>query len=164
MPVLFCEIAKDKYGNIIENIKEEWNISSYTRNGEYKFPAPSVFTKKYMKEILNKNYLTENDPNTRYTLKNKEDSISLDNDRLFTVIPNPVSSFSKVNIVLPVKAQITMKIINGHGTIISMPLNDQIVNQGEYSYDIEYDRLTVGLNVCILKVNDKIYSRKILKQ
>lgn len=164
LPVLFCEIVKDKYGNIIENIKEEWNISSYTRNGEYKFPAPSVFTKKYMKEILNKNYLTKNDPNTRYTLKNREDSISLDNDRLFTVIPNPVSSFSKVNIVLPEKAQITMKIINGHGTIISMPLSDQIVNQGEYSYDIEYDRLTVGLNVCILKVNDKIYSRKILKQ
>jgi len=164
LPVLFCEIAKDKYGNIIENIKEEWNMSNYTKSGEYKFPAPSVFTKKYMKDILNKNYLMNSNSNVRHALKNEENSISFDNDQLFTVTPNPASLSSKVNIGLPKEAQVTIKIINGHGVVIGIPLNNRILNQGKYSYGIDYDKLTIGMNVCILEVDGKIYSRKILKQ
>lgn len=162
LPVIFCEIAKDKYGNIIEDIKEEWTVSNYTRSGEYKFPAPSIFTKKYMKEILNKNYLMNNDSMVRYALDGKAGSF--DNDQLFTVTPNPASFSSRVNIELPEKAQVTMKIINSHGTTISIPLKNQTLNQGRYSYGIEYEKLTTGLNVCILEIDNKKYSRKILKR
>lgn len=158
LPVLFCEIAKDKYGNIIEDIKEEWKINSYTRNGEYKFPAPSVFAKKYMKEILNIDFLKNNAPNS-----NLKNNISFDNDKLFSVAPNPAISSSKINIELPEKALVTMKIINGHGAIISVPLKAQTLNQGKYTYDIEYDKLTLGMNICMLEVNHIVYSRKILK-
>jgi len=55
--ILFCEIARDRYGDLMETIKKEWAGNSYTASGGYIAPLPETFTKKYMKQILDKEIL-----------------------------------------------------------------------------------------------------------
>jgi len=50
---MFWEVAKDQYGAIMENIKDDWKQNRYSRDGKYIAPLPETFTKKYIKQILN---------------------------------------------------------------------------------------------------------------
>ena len=52
---LFCRIAAEKYGSIIEKIKVEWANSSYTSDGAYIYPSCEYFTKK----IYQRDFRTE---------------------------------------------------------------------------------------------------------
>ncbi|WP_157558241.1 DUF7689 domain-containing protein [Niabella aurantiaca] len=49
---MFWQVAKGKYGNIMEDIKANWKNNKYTKDGRYIAPLPETFTKKYVKEIL----------------------------------------------------------------------------------------------------------------
>ena len=51
---MFCEIAKDEYGAVMENIKENWKNNKFTSDRKYIAPLPETFTKKYIKEIVSK--------------------------------------------------------------------------------------------------------------
>ena len=37
---LFCELTKDKYGNLLELIKDYWKRNNYTQDGKYIAPLP----------------------------------------------------------------------------------------------------------------------------
>jgi len=50
---MFWEVAKGRYGAIMENIKGDWKRNKYTKDGRYIAPLPETFTKKYIKQILN---------------------------------------------------------------------------------------------------------------
>lgn len=52
--LMFCEIMKDRYGALMEDIKQEWKSNKFTSENRYKAPLPETFTKKYIKAILNK--------------------------------------------------------------------------------------------------------------
>lgn len=51
---MFWQIAKDEYGFIMENIKENWRKNKFNHSNAYIAPLPETFTKKYIKEILEK--------------------------------------------------------------------------------------------------------------
>ncbi len=51
---MFCAIAQDEYGTIMENIKSNWKKNKYTNDNKYIAPLPETFTKKYIKGILSK--------------------------------------------------------------------------------------------------------------
>ena len=48
----FWEIARDKYGRLMENVKADWKNNKYTKDRKYIAPLPETFTKKYIKAIL----------------------------------------------------------------------------------------------------------------
>lgn len=56
-PFLFCDLLKDTHAPLMENIKAEWKKRSRTEKGAYIAPLPITFTKKYIKSILDKDYL-----------------------------------------------------------------------------------------------------------
>jgi len=51
---MFSQIAKDKYGFIMEDLKENWKNNRYTKDRKYIAPLPETFTKKYIKAILSR--------------------------------------------------------------------------------------------------------------
>lgn len=51
---MFCEIAKNKYGTLMENIKDNWKNNKFTADRRYIAPLPETFTKKYIKEIISR--------------------------------------------------------------------------------------------------------------
>lgn len=161
-PVLFCEIVKHKYGNIIEELKENWHFSSYTKSGSYIYPSPEMFTKEYVKSILNKNYVQGKSVNA---INNSNASEEFkDNDKLFTVLPNPVSTSSQIRVELSDRSSICLKVLNGAGSVSEVLENKKVLDKGVYTYPININRLTTGINICTLEVDGKIYTRKILKQ
>lgn len=50
--LIFCEMARDKYGYLMEGAKEDWKNNPYTKDRKYTAPLPETFTKKYVKAIL----------------------------------------------------------------------------------------------------------------
>lgn len=89
---MFCEIARDKYGNLIEQIKNDWKKQNYDENGSYIAPLPETFTKKYIKAIL--------DIQSRNLISNTFLKQNNDNFEIVSVIPNPIVDKSNININL----------------------------------------------------------------
>lgn len=57
IPYLFCTLLKDTHGSMIEEIKTEWKNHNRTAKGAYIAPLPIIFTKKYIKVILDRDFL-----------------------------------------------------------------------------------------------------------
>lgn len=161
-PILFCEIAKNKYGNLIEELKEDWKVNSYTRSGSYIYPSPEMLTKEYIKSILNKDFAAGRI--TKSASRPNVNNEFEDNDNIISVAPNPVSSSSFIKIEVSEKSSVQLKVINGSGTVSELLVSKKMLDKGIYTYPINVNRLTTGINICTLEVNDKIYTRKILKQ
>lgn len=60
LPLLFCEILKDTHASLIEEIKEAWRNHDHTESGAYIAPMPITFVKKYIKAILDRDFLHRN--------------------------------------------------------------------------------------------------------
>ncbi len=156
---MFCEIAKDKYGNIIEQLKENWKYNSYDERGSYIAPLPETFTKKYIKAILNKEYGLDKEE-----LNEPKNAPKQDNNISITVYPNPVMSVSNVNIVIGTRSVVTVKILDMNNQLIEILAKNKTLEKGSYSFKINTSLLKQGINVCIVSINGKNYIRKILKQ
>jgi hypothetical protein len=152
---MFCEIAKDKYGNIIEQIKKDWQNKSYNAEGSYIAPLPETFTKKYIKQLINNEYELnqEKEPDNKQT----------NNSDLMSIAPNPVSEASTININLPEKSTVSIKITDSNG-ITNFISDNKVLEKGTYSFKINYSVLSQGLNICVAEINGKTYVRKLLKK
>lgn len=154
---LFCRIAAEKYGSIIEKIKVEWANSSYTSDGAYIYPSCEYFTKKYIKEILEQNHKNISEDDLSSDLE--------DNNNLFTLTQAIVNE-EGTDIILQVPTGKTFSLsvagvnMNWQTTIVKSKLADA----QKFTYHIDANRLPKGMSVCILEIDGKIYSRKIVKK
>lgn len=57
VPFLFCDLLKDTHAPLMETIKTEWKKHNRTDKGAYIAPLPITFTKKYVKSVLDKDFL-----------------------------------------------------------------------------------------------------------
>lgn len=57
IPFLFCELLKDTHAPLMETIKANWQKHNRTDKGAYIAPLPITFTKKYVKSVLDKDFL-----------------------------------------------------------------------------------------------------------
>ncbi|MGC3977530.1 MAG: T9SS type A sorting domain-containing protein [Paludibacteraceae bacterium] len=153
---MFCEIAKEKYGNIIDQIKKDWQNKCYNDEGTYIAPLPETFTKKYIKEIINQQYKLNIE-------KSNKNNVDIDNNELFSISPNPISEQSKININLPEKSNITVHIIDLAGKRIAI-VDEKELEKGTYLFNINADILARGINLCMVDINGKTYIRKLLKK
>lgn len=151
---MFCEIAKDKYGDVIEQIKKDWQNKSYNEEGSYIAPLPETFTKKYIKQLINNEYALNQEKNNNEQTNNSD---------LMSIAPNPVSETSTININLPEKSTVSIKIIDSNG-IKEFIFNDKLLDKGTHSFKINYPILPQGLNICVAEINGKTYVRKLLKK
>lgn len=161
-PLLFAEIAADKYGSIITNIKEEWSKDPYTDDGAYIFPSYETFAKKYIKEIINGDIINKVTPHIRSL---QADDKLLNTDALFNVLDNPVTANGTYAVInLPSEAKISLSTVGlfagrQHNIIVN-----KVYPAGEYRFRIDYSSLSNGVNVCTLNINGQIFSRKLLKK
>ena len=153
---MFCEIARDKYGNLIEQIKNDWKKQNYDENGSYIAPLPETFTKKYIKAIL--------DIQSRNLISNTFLKQNNDNFEIVSVIPNPIVDKSNININLTEKSTVYISITNGISNLSITILKPTVLDKGTHSFAINANQLSNGISVCVVNINGNTYSRKILRQ
>lgn len=159
----FPDALKEKYGNIMENIKEEWQNETYTSSGTYIAPSPETFTRKYVKALLDKDVLKRSD-NVSLLSNATITNETVDNDNLLSVYPNPVETYSSIKLNLPHEANVTIQVFNSSNILVQTIINSKTLKQGEYSYDINVSKLGFGINYCRIIIDGKPYSRKLLKR
>ena len=153
---MFCEIARDKYGNLIEQIKNDWKKQNYDENGSYIAPLPETFTKKYIKAIL--------DIQSRNLISSTSLKQNNDNFEIVSVIPNPIVDKSNININLTEKSTVSISITNGISNLSITILKPTVLDKGTHSFAINANQLSNGISVCVVNINGNTYSRKILRQ
>lgn len=161
-PLIFAEIASDKYGHIIEKIKEEWAKEPYTTDGAYIYPSYENFCKKYIKEIIDQDMINKVSTQLR---SSQVESELLNKDMLFRIVGNPVTANGTYVVVnLPYEATISLSMVD----ILTGQRQNIVVNKtyqaGEYTFNIDHNSLGKGVNACILNVNGQVFSRKLLKK
>lgn len=57
VPFLFCDLLKDTHAPLMEMIKANWKKHNRTDRGAYIAPLPITFTRKYVKSVLDKDFL-----------------------------------------------------------------------------------------------------------
>lgn len=154
---LFCEIVKDKYSNVIIDIKEDWKRNNYDSEGRYIAPLPETFAKKYIKELLNIVVL-------RNKTLNKTIETSIDSHNLANISPNPVVNYSQINLDLPIESTVSARIYSLSSSIIKTILSDKKLDAGKHSFSFNGNNLESGVYVCIIEINGVRYARRFLKQ
>jgi hypothetical protein len=155
--ILFCEIAEEKYGAKIEEIKERWQVNCYNSNGAYIAPIPEILTKKYIKEVIDDVYLNKKPIQEGF-------AAGENNDKVFSIRPNPINSSSEIYFSLKEEALVSVVVYNQNSNVASYIIQNKRLNAGEYSYPINYNNIRKGLSICVLEINGKKYPRKILKR
>jgi hypothetical protein len=154
---LFCEIARENYAFILEEIKDEWEMKNYDSQGRYIAPMPETFAKKYIKRLLDKVVLKKGE-----TSNAEIDAV--DSHSVINIAPNPVDEYAAIHIDLPQKATVSVRIFNQASQLMATVLNSRALENGKHSFSLDTDGLSKGLYVCIVEINGKLYSRKLLKR
>lgn len=154
---LFCEIAKDKYASVMEEIKDDWAKNNYDNQGKYKAPMPEVFTKKYIKRLLDREVLKKVESNVQ-SIDNMHDNHSLIN-----ISPNPVENYATVNINLPSQSIVSIKIYT-QSTLLHTMFDSKKLETGKHEFSLNTSELVNGIYVCIIEINNVRYVRKFLKR
>lgn len=153
---MFCEFARSKYGDVIENIKNIWKTNSYNDAGSYIAPLPETFTKKYIKAIIDTEYLgQDSDENTIDNLTETDN---------ITIFPNPINETGNISIELQNNSSVTVEIYDTNNNLKKTLLKGKYLGKGKYSFSIDASLLQAGINLCIVTINDKVHTRKILKK
>jgi hypothetical protein len=153
---LFCEIAKDNYAFIMENIKDEWENNNYDNLGRYKAPMPETFVKKYIKQLLDKVVLKKGE--TYNPAVN-----TIDNHNTINISPNPVYDYAAINLNLPQKSTVSIRVFSQASHLIATILDRKILENGKHSFSLDASSLSKGIYVCVAEINGTVYSRKLLK-
>ena len=78
------------------------------------------------------------------------------------IFPNPLSSYTTLSYSIPQKSQVALNVYSINGQCILQLLN-KVQESGEY--EIVFDRIVLseGVYFCVLKTNDGIQTKKIIK-
>ena len=155
--MLFCGVTDEKYGALMEEVKEEWKQSNFTQRGAYIAPSAIANTKNYIKKMLN------DKPASLLKQSQSADQFGvLNNDEYFMVYPNPISDVSRISIRIDNTATISLKLYDVNGQMIKDLADDTSLNEGVYKFEISKSGLKPGLYVCRLQVDGQTLNRKIL--
>lgn len=157
MSGLFVDLTYDSNKSVLEGVKKSWAQKCYTSKGEYLAPSPIANRKNYIKKILGKQVNPMNVE--EQTLEER----LIDNNDIFVVAPNPVTSLSYIKFTLPQDARVTITLSGVQDAISYIIINDKQYSKGSYEIPLNADRLQKNsLYVCNLILNNTKLSRKIL--
>lgn len=86
-------------------------------------------------------------------------------DVSFSNYPNPATSYTTVSYNLTVKAKVNLKVMDLTGRQLAVLVNvEQAAGKQEYYWDFSKNKITSGMYILILKINNNTYSRKVIVQ
>lgn len=147
--VLLCEIVAPYFADKMDSVKNDWYENQYTEDGKYICPTIEYFTKQYVKSILEEE---SGKVNIALDLDDKvldDNTLALEG-RILTV-----------NLAKDAVVSLQFKNVTTNSSL--MLLNSQLMEKGKYTYEIDDLPLALGVNVCTLIVEGKVYSVKLIK-
>lgn len=83
----------------------------------------------------------------------------------FTNYPNPATSQTTISYSLSVKAKVNLKVLDLTGRQLAVLVNEEKpAGKQEYYWDFSKNKITSGMYILILKINNDTYSRKVIVQ
>ena len=83
----------------------------------------------------------------------------------FTNYPNPATSQTTVSYHLSFKAKVNLKVLDLTGRQLAVLVNvEQAAGKQEYFWDFTKNKITSGMYILVLKINNDSYSRKVIVQ
>ena len=83
----------------------------------------------------------------------------------FTNYPNPAKSNTTIAYTLANKAKVTLKVIDLAGKQLAILVKqDQAAGKQEYYWDFTKNKITSGMYILVLQIDNKTYSRKVIVQ
>lgn len=77
--------------------------------------------------------------------------------------PNPASSQTTVSYNLTVKAKVTLQVLDLTGRQLALLINaEQTAGKKEFYWDITKNRITSGMYILVLRINNNTFSRKVV--
>lgn len=157
--ILFCNIASEEYKSILQGVYESWKNNSYTENGAYICPSYEYFTKLCIKKIIQQEWIT----NTSVKEIAENDDEIGNNPQLCSVSDNIIGvGGTTLKLNLPCDAIVSLQIVNNNNIVEKV--KKAHFEAGEYCFHINSSDLLKGVNVCVLKINEKTIRRKIIKR
>ena len=94
-----------------------------------------------------------------------ENSLSIDDiivEKSFNIFPNPADSEFYVNFILPKSSTVSITLMNISGQIVSQRMNRQELNPGTHRLEVPVDTLNSGIYFASIKINDAVFTKKVL--
>lgn len=84
-------------------------------------------------------------------------------DVAFFNYPNPARSQTTVSYNLTINAKVTLQVVDLTGRQLAVLINaEQTAGKKEYYWDFTKNRITSGMYILILKINNTTFSRKVV--
>ena len=80
----------------------------------------------------------------------------------YSIYPNPLSNASSVRFTAPTSAHVQVVVYNGTGVREKVLFDGRAEANQPYQLPMEASRLAPGVHFCLIRVDDKIYSSKLL--
>ena len=83
----------------------------------------------------------------------------------FTNYPNPAGSYTNIAYNLPTRAKINLRVVDLTGKQLAILVKqEQPAGKQEYYWDLKKYRISSGMYILILQIDNKSYSRKVIVQ
>ena len=141
--------------SVLGKVKKESNLKSMNESGAVIVRSPQTIAMKYIKELLK-----SSNPDK----SNKDNGIIYSNSFKFNVFPNPANTTSVVSFVLDTDSKISANIVDLNGRVLSVIIDEQIVNAGHYSYNLRLPTEFRGPCLIKLIIDGTVNVQKIIVQ
>ena len=158
--ILVNEVTPE-YSSFMEQVKTEWRNNCYTKGGAYIAPSPMNNTKNYIKKLLN--IYNEKTGEIKNIIMSKYEQVGYyDNFEIFSMYPNPFKYRTNIKFHLKAQSEISLKIYDINGKIVSIILNNERKDIGNHTIEWIPENLTTGIYICKLIVGKNEYYRRFL--
>lgn len=83
----------------------------------------------------------------------------------FSNYPNPAVSYTNITYNLPSRAKVTLRVVDLTGKQLAILIKqEQAEGRQEYRWDLTKNRITSGMYILVLQIDNKSYSRKVIVQ
>lgn len=83
----------------------------------------------------------------------------------FTNYPNPAVTYTNIAYNLPTKAKVNLRVVDLTGKQLTVLVKqEQASGRQEYYWDLSKNKITSGMYILILQIDNKSYSRKVIVQ
>lgn len=133
--------------DILEEVKADNSLKSTTTSGAIIVRSPRINAMKYIKELLK---------STGEIAGTENEGIIYSNSFNFNVYPNPANITSKIAFHLPYDAKVSVELIDLGGKVLSVPLSNQLLTQGNYNYQLNVPENFNGTCLVKLLINNNL--------
>jgi len=80
----------------------------------------------------------------------------------YSVYPNPLSNASSVRFTAPASARVQVVLYNSSGVREKVLFDGRAAANQDYQFPIDASNMAIGTHFCVIRVNDKVFSSKLL--